>query len=73
MNALRENWEFIAKIAIRCSSNVIQQPPKNLNRLKREVNYKMSAFLYKNYNIIAAAERDSLTGKYKPIAHITWR
>ena len=33
----------------------------------------MSTQLYKDYNIIAAAKRDSATGNYRPIAHIVWR
>jgi hypothetical protein len=33
----------------------------------------MSTSLYKDYNIIAAAKRDSATGNYRPIAHIVWR
>ena len=30
----------------------------------------MGTSVYKDYNIIAAAKRDPITGKYEPIAHI---
>jgi hypothetical protein len=33
----------------------------------------MNTFRYKDYAIIAAAKRDEITGKYKPLIHIAWQ
>jgi membrane-bound lytic murein transglycosylase len=33
----------------------------------------MSSLLYKGHSITTEATRDEITGKYKPVVHVTWK